>query len=99
MDREVTLMISTNSFRAPWPRRQCSHPFTPAVAHPTPLPAARGHLRVVIKLPGWFMVEGDAVDDTTPTPSNPPIVSGSVLSSMHLAGSCRIEYYFNTTPQ
>jgi len=42
-----------------------------AVAHPEPLPAARGHLRVV-KLPGWFMVEGDTVDDTTPMPSHPP---------------------------
>ena len=36
---------------------------TATVAHPEPLQAAQGHLRVVIKLPGRYMTEGDPVDD------------------------------------
>ena len=64
MDREVSLVMSTNSFRAPWYRPQCSRPLqaVPAVAHPEPLPAARGHLPVAIKLPGRFMVDRGTVE-------------------------------------
>ncbi len=63
MDRKVSLMMSTNSFRASCQCSRHSCAMTPAVAHPAPLPAARGHLRVVIKPPGRFMLEGDTVDD------------------------------------